>query len=134
MSKSLQLAWYLATRARGERRGPEDGPDAERAGFSPVTRRDGPLVWVHSGQDFDASAAEELTGRLLTERDDLNFVFTTSAKNRLDGLAEISRVFVPDDNVPSVRRFLDHWKPDIGVWTEPELRPAQIHERFPPAH
>ncbi len=70
----------------------------------------------------------ELAGRLLAEREELSFAFTTSAATRPDGTEDIFRLLVPDDNVPAVGRFLDHWKPDIGVWTEPELRPALMTE------
>ena len=32
--------------------------------------------------------------------------------------------FAPVDVLPWVQRFLDHWRPDLAVWTESELWPS----------
>ncbi|MDJ0825007.1 MAG: glycosyltransferase N-terminal domain-containing protein [Rhodobacter sp.] len=135
MGNSLSLALYLATRVRGDRALrrslAENDEDAktqrkERLGYASAPRPDGPLIWIHSGQDRHALAARELAQRLRTERPDLQFLLTTIANKRKDSEAYMSVQFAPDENRAAIRRFLDHWRPDLALWTEPDLRPALI--------
>ncbi|KMW59285.1 3-deoxy-D-manno-octulosonic-acid transferase [Candidatus Rhodobacter oscarellae] len=81
-------------------------------------------MWLHSGADAEALAARELAKRMLAEREDLHFLLTTSATERLPSDDRILCQYAPEETQPSVRRFLDHWRPDLALWTEPELRPA----------
>ncbi|WP_172300353.1 3-deoxy-D-manno-octulosonic acid transferase [Pseudoruegeria sp. HB172150] len=135
MANSIPLKLYLATRARSERgtrralaRGdtPEDekAQEHERLGHAGIERPDGPLIWIHSGQDRHALAARELANRLRAEREELNFLFTTSARARRDSEEHLISQFAPDEYVPAIRSFLTHWKPDLSIWTEPDVRPA----------
>ncbi|MCG6904850.1 MAG: 3-deoxy-D-manno-octulosonic acid transferase [Rhodobacter sp.] len=138
MVKSLTLALYLATRARSDRAarrsaatGTESGEnhDNERLGeASDVRPEGGSLIWFHTGHDRHALAARELAGRMKSERDDLCFLFTTHAEKRRKSEPGLFSQLVPDDAMPNVRRFLDHWRPDIAIWTEPDLSPALITE------
>ena len=34
----------------------------------------------------------------------------------------------PEDSLAEARAFLDHWRPEIAVFAEGELRPALVHE------
>jgi 3-deoxy-D-manno-octulosonic-acid transferase len=53
----------------------------------------------------------------------------TSAQFLADRLPESAfHQYVPVDVLPWVRRFLDHWRPDVAVWTESELWPAMLTE------
>ena len=55
-------------------------------------------------------------------------VTVTSAEFLEDRLPEhCIHQFAPVDVLPWVERFLDHWRPDLAVWTESELWPAMIH-------
>jgi len=43
--------------------------------------------------------------------------------------------FAPVDVAPAVERFLEHWRPDLAVWTESEIWPAMLvatHRRGAP--
>jgi 3-deoxy-D-manno-octulosonic-acid transferase len=33
---------------------------------------------------------------------------------------------IPEDTVPDLTAFFDHWKPDLGLWASGDLRPAAI--------
>lgn len=131
MDKSAALRLYLATRARRPRRAPdaEDAPDlAGQNGLAAEQRPDGPLVWVHSGQDAAARAARELARRLRLERDDLNFLFTSSAPDLPASDPPFWCQPVPDEALPAIRGFIDRWRPDVALWTEPDSRPALAFE------
>ena len=133
MAKSLSLALYLATRARPARQvvatpgTVNSNQQKERLGTASVARPQGPLIWFHTGGDRHALAVRELAHRLRQERDDLTFLLTTSTeKKRRKSKDYLKSRYVPDENLPAVRRFLGHWRPDIAVWTEADLRPALI--------
>lgn len=126
-AKGLRVSLYLATRGQGHRRpSAETDGDREREGIATKPRPDGPLVWIDSGADSGAFAARELIARILDERDDLTFLITTTANARSESTPEIISQFAPNDSVHAARRFLDHWQPDVAVWTELDLRPALI--------
>ncbi len=132
MEKSLTLALYLATRARSDRAASRahrhGGQDAERYGETSTPRPEGPLVWFHTGNDHNGSSVRELVYRMQAERRDLQVLLTTNAEERETSEPGVIWQYAPDESLPSVRRFLDHWRPNIGIWTEPDLRPALIAE------
>jgi len=134
MGNSLSLALYLATRARSEK-GARDldasgSPrENERFGIASHERCDhGPLIWFHIGQDRRGLAVQELARRMFAERDDLSFLVTTSADKRANSNACAVFQFAPEEALSSVKRFFDHWKPTVAIFTEPDLRPALISE------
>lgn len=138
MGKSLALALYLATRARSDRAArrafetSDEGQktyENEQLGYATASRpTDGPLIWFHTGADRHGLASRELATRMNSEQANLSFLMTTSAKKRRETEGYVISQIVPDDALPAVRRFMDHWKPDIAIFTEPDLRPALITE------
>ena len=121
----------LAYRAR---QGKEDASRRnERFGIASVSRPDGPLIWVHAASVGETNAVLPLIARLLRDRPELNFVLTTGtvtsaqlAASRLPPQAR--HQYVPLDAVPYARRFLDHWRPDLVLFTESEIWPNIILE------
>lgn len=103
----------------------------ERYGYASVARPSGPLVWVHA-----ASVGESLAIMPLIERMDsfgINVVMTTGtvtsatiAHGRLP--EKTIHQYVPMDMKRAVRRFLDHWQPDLAIFAESELWPITIQE------
>ncbi len=145
MARSLALAGYLAFAARAERYanrkladrlaiGKEDAARIdERRGVASLPRPDAPLVWFHAASVGESLALLELIRRLLEERPDLAVLVTTGTLTSAGVMA--SRLpegafhqFIPLDALAFVRRFLDHWRPDLAIWTESELWPALITE------
>ncbi|HWB48287.1 MAG TPA: 3-deoxy-D-manno-octulosonic acid transferase [Stellaceae bacterium] len=120
---------YLKARRR---RGKEDSARfAERLGFSADKRPDGPLVWVHAASIGEATSVLVLIERLLEERPGLQILLTTGTvaaarllEPRLPPGAH--HQFVPADLPGAVKRFLDHWRPDLAVWVESELWPNLV--------
>lgn len=145
-SPSLLLPLYLAWSARGARsfaerklkerlaEGKEDAERLdERRGIATAPRPDGPLVWFHAASVGESIAILELIRRLLEERDDLHVLVTTgtvtSANVMANRLPERAiHQYAPLDAKPFVTAFLDHWKPDVAIWTESELWPTLVVE------
>lgn len=115
-------------------RGKED-PDrfSERLGHPGLKRPSGALVWAHAASIGESLSLLPLIGRLVTERPGLNVLVTTgtvtSARLMAERLPEGTfHQYVPVDRVPYVRRFLDHWRPDLVLWAESEFWPNLITE------
>lgn len=105
----------------------------ERRGTPGLPRPDGPLVWVHGASVGEALSVLPLIERLLAARPDLHVLLTTgtvtSAALMADRLPPRAlHQFVPVDRPAWVRRFLDHWRPDLALWMESEFWPNLVLE------
>ncbi len=102
---------------------------AERRGEGAIPRPEGPLVWVHV-----ASVGEMLSVLPLIERIRARdiAVLVTSGTVTAAELAErrfppgVIHQFVPVDMPQFVARFLDHWRPNLGLFVESDLWPNLI--------
>ncbi|TAL04002.1 MAG: 3-deoxy-D-manno-octulosonic acid transferase [Rhodospirillaceae bacterium] len=110
----------------------------ERYGLDSAERPAGSVVWCHA-----ASVGESLTllPLLTAILDDKNacsaspwhVVVTTGTVTSAALMSErlppgaVHR-FNPLDHRPWVARFLDHWRPDVILWTESELWPNTLSE------
>lgn len=122
---------YLARRLR---RGKED-PDrlGERFGRAARPRPPGPLVWLHAASVGEAFSVLALMERLLAARPGLTLLVTSGTVSSARLLAErlpagALHQFVPVDRLAWVRRFLDHWRPDLALWVESEFWPNLVGE------
>jgi 3-deoxy-D-manno-octulosonic-acid transferase len=86
-------------------------------------------VWIHAASVGETVAALTLVERL-TQRG-LSLLMTTGtvtaaqiAEQRLPKAA--IHQFVPIDTPAAIRRFLDHWQPDLAVLVESELWPTTL--------
>jgi 3-deoxy-D-manno-octulosonic-acid transferase len=117
--------------AKRQRRGKEDAARlGERKGIAGLPRPGGMLVWLHGASVGELISllpiADHLTGKghavLVTSGT------VTSAEVAARRLPEGAiHQYVPLDLPAYVERFLEHWKPDIGVFAESELWPNLIH-------
>jgi len=126
------VALYLARRMA---RGKEDRERfPERQGIASHKRPIGPLVWVHAASIGEAMSMLSLIDRLLVERPTLSVLVTTGTVTSARLLAtrlpaaRAWHQYVPVDRTAYVRRFLDHWRPDLALWVESELWPNLIAE------
>ncbi len=131
-------AWRLLTRLLSplaplllrERaaRGKEDWARLnERLGLSGLPRPEGRLVWVHGASVGESLSALPLLQRL-QQSSNIHVLVTsgtvTSAAMMSQRLpAGAVHQFVPLDTPSAVTRFLDHWKPDVGLFVESDLWP-----------
>jgi 3-deoxy-D-manno-octulosonic-acid transferase len=115
-----------------ERNGKEDGRRrGERLGHATMARPNGVLCWVHAASVGETNAVLPVIEALGNARPDLNFLLTTGTVTSA-GLAErrlgprAVHQYVPLDAPEYAARFLDHWQPDLAVFTESEIWPSLI--------
>jgi 3-deoxy-D-manno-octulosonic-acid transferase len=101
----------------------------ERRGYAEVARPEGPLVWVHGASVGELLAVIPLIERIRARG--FNVLVTSGtltsaelAANRLP--AGAVHQFIPLDAPQFIRRFLDHWKPDLALFAESDLWPNLI--------
>jgi 3-deoxy-D-manno-octulosonic-acid transferase len=101
----------------------------ERRGETTLRRPPGTLVWVHGASVGELAAAIPLIERLRAGA--YNILVTTGtvtsaklAEQRLP--AGAIHQFVPLDCPAFVAKFLDHWRPDLGLFVESDLWPNMI--------
>lgn len=118
MRRSLSLAAYLAM----TRRAPQDA-------LGPVQARpEGELIWAHAVEPGHADALCQMAERLAAQRPGLHMLLTSRHADVLEMRkgTSIIRAKLPEDTVQNAEAFLDHWSPDICLWTGGDLQPAFI--------
>lgn len=120
---------FLALRAK---KGKEDRERRyERYGYASDDRPNGPVIWLHAASVGESMAILALIDRI--QDLGISTIMTTgtvtSAQVVKDRLPKTTmHQFVPLDLKPAVVRFLDHWKPDLAIFTESEIWPTTIEE------
>lgn len=117
-----------------ERRGKEEPARRnERLGRPTIARPAGRLAWFHAASVGETNAILPLINALSDMRPSLSFLLTTGtvtsaqlAAQRLGPRAV--HQYAPLDAPEFVASFLDHWKPDLAVFTESEIWPNLILE------
>ena len=147
MSSSAGLwGWRLATRLltplaplllrQRAARGKEDWTRLnERLGIAGLPRPAGRLIWLHG-----ASVGESLSALPLIEKliDSASVLVTSGTVTSAAMMSQrlppgnskhvALHQYVPLDTPGAVARFLDHWKPDAGLFIESDLWPNLIRE------
>ncbi|HET7085063.1 MAG TPA: 3-deoxy-D-manno-octulosonic acid transferase [Rhizomicrobium sp.] len=146
------MAWRLATGAltpvaplllkQRAARGKEDWARLnERLGMAGLQRPAGKLIWVHGASVGESLSALPLIERLL-EMDQTSVLVTSGTVASAAMMSQrlppgtlnqhALHQFVPLDTPRAVARFLDHWRPDAGLFVESDLWPnliLQAHAR-----
>lgn len=118
----------VVLRARA-RRGKEDSARlTERLGRGAAARPPGPLVWLHGVSVGESLSLLPLAEALRRARPGLNLLMTSGTRTSAELLARragnaVIHQYAPVDTPGAVARFLDHWRPDLGVLVESELWP-----------
>lgn len=125
------LRWVLGRRVR---KGKEDPARLnERMGRPTRPRPHGPLVWVHGASVGETLSTLPLIHRLLADRPGVKVMVTSGTVTSADLLARrlpkgAFHQYVPVDHPRWVRRFLEHWRPDLALWVESDLWPNLISQ------
>jgi len=143
MSEPLSLRLYALATGLAEplapmllssrvRRGKEDAARlGERLGRADRPRAEGPLVWLHAASVGESVSLLPLIERIRAERPDLIILVTSGTRTSAELLAKrlplgVVHQYAPVDAPGAVARFLDHWRPGLGLFAESELWPNLI--------
>lgn len=116
------------------RRGKEDlARLGERLGRASRPRPEGPLAWLHGASVGESLSLLPLIDALRAARPQLNILVTSGTVTSAELMAQrapagVILQYVPIDAPGAVRRFVDHWRPDLGVFVESEVWPNLILE------
>ena len=119
----------LRARARG---GKEDPARlGERLGHASLPRPEGRLAWLHGASVGESLSLLPLIERLRAARPGEPVLVTSGTRASAEVLARrlpagAIHQYAPVDTPAAVGRFLDHWRPDLGVFVESELWPNLI--------
>jgi 3-deoxy-D-manno-octulosonic-acid transferase len=124
----------LRRRMRRGKENPERLP--ERLGVASRARPPGTLIWIHAASVGESLSVLPLIDALLAEAGRSVLVTSgtvTSAQLMAERLPRHAiHQFSPVDTPGAVARFLDHWRPRIGLFVDSEIWPntiAAAHER-----
>ena len=126
----MATPWLRGHLRRRARRGKEERQRRpERFGRPSLQRPSGPLAWVHAASVGETHAVMAVAEHLV-ERG-VAVVFTTGTVTAAAIIAErlgtrVSHQYAPLDIGPVMRRFLDHWSPDLVVIAESEIWPVTL--------
>ncbi len=122
---------YMKKRLESGREDP--ARQGERFGIPSAARPDGPLVWIHAASVGESLSVLTLVRRLQAERPEIAILITSGTVTSARLLAErlpagVIHQYIPVDRVPWVKRFLNHWRPDLVLWVESEFWPTLLSE------
>ncbi|EJF86889.1 lipid IV(A) 3-deoxy-D-manno-octulosonic acid transferase [Bartonella rattimassiliensis] len=103
----------------------------ERLGKSSHIRPQGSLVWLHAASVGETLALFPLVNHILSLK--INVLFTTGTVTSSILLKKqfgnrLIHQYAPLDLDCAVRRFINHWKPDLVLICESEIWPLRIKE------
>jgi 3-deoxy-D-manno-octulosonic-acid transferase len=125
LAAPLAGAW-LRRRAK---RGKEDPIRwREKLGVPSAPRPSGRLVWLHGVSVGESLALLPLAQAVSRQRPGTALLVTSATRASAEFVADrlppgSGHQFAPLDTPQAVQRFLDHWRPDLGILAESDLWP-----------
>ena len=125
------LRRYLQRRLIAGREDPQRF--SERFGEASAERPAGPMTWIHASSVGESLSMLSLIERLRRERPEITILMTSGTVSSARILEErlpqgVLHQYIPVDRMSWVRRFLDHWRPDLVLWVESEFWPGVLSE------
>ncbi|XVJ70032.1 MAG: 3-deoxy-D-manno-octulosonic acid transferase [Rhizobacter sp.] len=105
----------------------------ERFGFYAKTHDQGGWVWIHAVSLGETRAAAALVQALRVQKPDMRLLLTHGTATGREAGQTLMRdgdaqVWLPYDTPGAVRRFLKHFRPQVGVLMETEVWPQLLHQ------
>jgi 3-deoxy-D-manno-octulosonic-acid transferase len=116
------------------KRGKEDPARmSEKFGRTALPRPSGQLIWLHAVGLGEVMALRGLIDELARQAPGLSFLVTSTARSSANVFGanmppRTQHQFLPIDAPRFYRPFLDHWRPDLSVWSEQDLWPGMVVE------
>ncbi|MEZ5778334.1 MAG: glycosyltransferase N-terminal domain-containing protein [Paracoccaceae bacterium] len=127
------LAPFAPALLRRRLKAGKEDPDriGEKLGRPALARPAGRLVWLHAVGLGEVMALRGLIGAMATSAPDLSFLVTSTARSSAGVFAanippRTQHQFLPLDAPRFYGPFLDHWRPDLSVWSEQDLWPGLV--------
>ena len=103
----------------------------EKQGFSSLPRPVGKLVWLHAVGLGEVLALRGMIVALQTCDPCLQFLVTSSTTASAETFDKnlpprTIHQFLPLDTGRYTQRFLDHWRPDLALWSEQDIWPGLV--------
>lgn len=103
----------------------------ERRGIASAPRPEGTVIWVHGASVGESLSILPLIDALTERHPGATCLVTTGTVTSAHLMAErlppgAIHQYAPIDHPRAVRAFLDHWRPDTGLFVESELWPCLI--------
>ncbi|MCQ0092602.1 3-deoxy-D-manno-octulosonic acid transferase [Roseovarius sp. M141] len=122
---------YRRVRRKLAAHGTDPARIRERLGHATLPRPDGPLLWLHAASVGESLSVLRLIAQLGQMHPALNFLLTSGTATSAQMLStrlppRCQHQFAPLDSPSCVGRFLDHWRPDAGVFVESEMWPGML--------
>ncbi|TCL09470.1 3-deoxy-D-manno-octulosonic-acid transferase [Shimia isoporae] len=103
----------------------------EKLGEPTAPRPEGRLVWLHAVGLGEVLALRGLIDAMSAQNPDLHFLVTSTARSSAQVMGgnlppKSTHQFLPLDAPRYLHQFLDHWQPDLSVWSEQDLWPNAV--------
>ncbi len=128
----LAEPWVAGRLRQRARAGKEDlARLPERLGVPSKIRPQGHLIWLHGVSVGETLSLLPLVSALRTRHPHITLLVTSGTRTSANLLDQrlpegVIHQYIPVDTPNAVQRFLDHWKPDLGIFAESELWPNLI--------
>ncbi|QUJ78095.1 3-deoxy-D-manno-octulosonic acid transferase [Sulfitobacter albidus] len=122
MARSLGLRAYRALARRTQAGAVDTG----------TPRPAGELLWLHCARDADFLATVDLAAQQIALREGLSVLVTLPAPLRDGHKRAVAHHYaihlrpLPGDHPDACTAFIDHWRPDCGIWIWGALQPNLI--------
>ena len=133
LGRGLALAAPLILRRRLAKG--KESPERwrEKLGHSGLERPQGRLIWLHGVGLGEVMALRGVVIALHAKEPDLHFLITSSTRVSAEvivnsALPNTQHQFLPLDAPVFLKRFYDHWKPDLVIWSEQDIWPSAIFD------
>ncbi|MFT7060075.1 MAG: 3-deoxy-D-manno-octulosonic-acid transferase [Pseudorhodobacter sp.] len=103
----------------------------EKLGKATQARPTGQLVWLHAVGLGEVLALRPIILQMQAAAPDLHFLITSTARSSAHVIGanlppRCQHQFLPLDAPRFVKAFLQHWRPDLAIWSEQDLWPGAI--------
>ncbi|MCF6292226.1 MAG: 3-deoxy-D-manno-octulosonic acid transferase [Robiginitomaculum sp.] len=103
----------------------------ERHAKTKTERPKGTLIWIHGASVGEISLGMALADKMREQQPDLQFLFTSQTMSSAKLLSENMQPhqihqYLPMDTAKAMGKFLDHWRPALGILLESEIWPNLI--------